>query len=114
MAVHPVTLGVIAGLVAGKFLGIAGISWLAVKARLAQLPTGVRWRHLFGVAWLGGIGFTMSLFIGQLAFSGNKDLLNAATLGILLSSIIAAVIGLVWLLMATDEEKTAILENNCE
>jgi NhaA family Na+:H+ antiporter len=61
--VHPITVGIIAGLVMGKFLGIAGMSLLAIKAGIAKLPTGVRWSHLFGTAWLGGIGFTMSLFL---------------------------------------------------
>ncbi|HLA28846.1 MAG TPA: Na+/H+ antiporter NhaA, partial [Syntrophales bacterium] len=101
MLVHPVTLGVIAGLVAGKFLGIAGVSWLAVKAGIAQLPTGVAWRHLLGAAWLGGVGFTMALFISQLAFAGDQTLLEAAKLGILIASVIAASAGLLWLLLVT-------------
>ena len=105
MLVHPVTLGVIAGLVAGKFLGIAGVSWLAVKAGIAQLPTGVAWRHLLGAAWLGGIGFTMALFISQLAFAGDQTLLEAAKLGILISSVIAASSGLLWLLLVTKTQK---------
>jgi len=101
MLLHPVTLGVIAGLVAGKFLGIGGMSWLAVKAGIAQLPPGVTWRHLLGAAWLGGIGFTMALFISQLAFVGDQALLEAAKLGILIASAIASCIGLCWLLLVT-------------
>jgi NhaA family Na+:H+ antiporter len=93
---QPVTLGVIFGLVLGKFLGIGGFSWLAVKIGLGKLPGGVHWRHLFGVAWLGGIGFTMSLFISQLAFT-NPALVEEAKLGILAASAISAVIGLIWL-----------------
>jgi Na+:H+ antiporter, NhaA family len=93
---HPVTLGVIFGLVLGKFLGIGGFSWLAVIIGLGKLPKGVRWRHLFGVAWLGGIGFTMSLFISQLAFT-NPTLVEEAKLGILAASAISAVVGLIWL-----------------
>jgi NhaA family Na+:H+ antiporter len=101
MLVHPVTWGVIIGLVAGKFLGISVMSWLAVKAGIAQLPSGVTWHHLLGTAWLGGISFTMALFISQLAFACNQTLLAAAKLGILISSVIAAGIGLLWLLQVT-------------
>ena len=111
MMVHPVTLGVIIGLVPGKFIGITGMSWLAVKAGIAQLPSGVRWCHLLGAAWLGGIGFTMALFVSQLAFAGDQTLLEAAKLGILISSVIAISIGLVWLLLAT---KTRYVQSgNC-
>src|SRR5262249_37303380 len=59
----PVTLGVVGGLVVGKFAGISFFSWLAIALGVARLPSGVAWRHVLGAAWLGGIGFTMSLFI---------------------------------------------------
>jgi NhaA family Na+:H+ antiporter len=104
LIVHPVTWGVIAGLVMGKFLGIAGASWLAVKTKIAKLPTGMTWHHLLGAAWLAGIGFTMALFINQLAFTGNQTLLAAAKLGILFSSVISVVIGLSWLLSGTKKQ----------
>jgi len=97
--IHPVTLGVIAGLVLGKFLGIGGMSWLVIKAGIAHLPTGVTWHHLLGAAWLSGIGFTMALFISQLAFAGDKTLMEAAKLGILSASFISACVGLLWLLL---------------
>ena len=96
---HHVTLGVIGGLVIGKFVGIGLFSWAAVRCGIARLPSGVRWRHLLGAAWLAGIGFTMSLFISQLAFSA-PELAEEAKLGILLGSALSAVIGLVWLYMA--------------
>jgi NhaA family Na+:H+ antiporter len=96
---QPVTVGVIAGLVVGKFVGISLFSWSAVKFGLSKLPTGVGWPHLLGVSWLAGIGFTMSLFINQLAFA-DPVLLNQAKLGILVASLLAGVIGSVWL-MAT-------------
>ncbi|MEN6374310.1 MAG: Na+/H+ antiporter NhaA [Smithella sp.] len=98
---NTVVLGVVIGLVAGKFIGIAGMSWLTVKAGIAHLPAGVGWSHLMGAAWLGGIGFTMSLFISRLAFADDQALLKAATFGILISSVIAAGIGLMWLLVVT-------------
>ena len=96
MLFSSVTIGTCLGLVLGKFLGIGLSSWLAVRLKIARLPAGVRWRHLLGAAWLGGIGFTMSLFIGQLAF-GDPRLREEAKLGILLASLIAASIGLLWL-----------------
>ena len=89
---NPVALGVIFGLVFGKPLGITLFSWLAVRARLAELPAGVRWYRLHAAGWLGGIGFTMSLFIAGLAF-GEGELLTSAKLGILTSSLLAAIIG---------------------
>lgn len=91
-ASNPVTLGVILGLVAGKPLGILGTSWLAVRLGLAQLPSGVTWSMMHGAAWLGGIGFTMSLFVAGLAF-GQSALLDAAKVGVLSASIIAGVTG---------------------
>ena len=96
MLFSSVTIGTCLGLVLGKFLGIGLSSWLAVRLKIARLPAGVRWRHLLGAAWLGGIGFTMSLFIGQLAL-GDPRLREEAKLGILLASLIAASIGLLWL-----------------
>jgi NhaA family Na+:H+ antiporter len=93
----PITLGIALGLVAGKFTGIAAFSWVAIKAGLARLPHEVQWRHLFGAAWLGGIGFTMSLFIAELAFDDPQHL-NSAKLGILAASAASAIVGLLWLL----------------
>jgi Na+:H+ antiporter, NhaA family len=93
---HRTTQGIILGLVLGKFLGISGFSWLAVKFGVGKLPGGVRWRHLLGAAWLGGIGFTMSLFISQLAFQDPLSV-ERAKLGILIASAISAGIGLLWL-----------------
>lgn len=96
MLFSTVTLGTGLGLVLGKFIGISLSSWIAVRLNIARLPHGVQWRHLLGAAWLGGVGFTMSLFISQLAFTGH-NLQEEAKLGILLASLIAAIIGLTWL-----------------
>lgn len=94
-----VTIGVLAGLVLGKFAGISAFSWAAVRVGWARLPSGVEWKHLLGAAWLGGIGFTMSLFIAQLAFR-DPAVVEQAKLGILLASAVSAGIGLAWLLWA--------------
>ena len=88
-----IALGVIAGLVVGKPVGITLASWLAVRAGIAALPSGIDWRTLGGAAMLGGIGFTMSLFIAGLAFGGSPDLLTSAKLGTLVASVIAGVTG---------------------
>jgi Na+:H+ antiporter, NhaA family len=93
---HPLTLGIAAGLVAGKFAGIALFSFAAVRAGLARLPAGVEWKHVLGASWLAGIGFTMSLFIAQLA-SADAATMELAKIGILAGSAIAAAVGLVWL-----------------
>ena len=96
MLLSRVTLGIFLGLVFGKFAGISLTSWLAIKIKLARLPGGVRWPHLLGAAWLAGIGFTMSLFISDLAFK-DAHMVEEAKLGILLASLTAACIGLLWL-----------------
>jgi NhaA family Na+:H+ antiporter len=89
---HPVSAGIIAGLVVGKPLGIFALSWLAVKSGRGALPEGVTFPHLFGAAALAGIGFTMSLFISDLAF--DDELLTAtAKVGILAASIASALVG---------------------
>lgn len=91
-----VLAGVVIGLVLGKPLGISVASWLAVRMRVATLPDSVTWRMLRGVSWLGGIGFTMSLFVGALAFS-DEALLDSAKIGVLLASCVAAFMG--WLML---------------
>jgi NhaA family Na+:H+ antiporter len=96
---NSVTVGILTGLVIGKFAGISLFSWLAVLLGLARLPSGVQWKHLLGAAWLGGIGFTMSLFIAQLAFQ-SPAIVEQAKLGILLGSAISAAVGLTWLFWA--------------
>ncbi len=88
----PISLGIIVGLVVGKQVGIVLFSWIAVRSRLAALPSQVGWRHVYGVGWLGGIGFTMSLFIANLAF-GDSPLLSRAKIGILTASLVAGIVG---------------------
>ncbi|MFD2166355.1 Na+/H+ antiporter NhaA [Thalassotalea euphylliae] len=91
---HPITLGIALGLLIGKPLGIFGICFLAVKTKLARLPAGVNWLHIFGVSLLCGIGFTMSLFIGSLAFeTTGSNIIVDERLGILVASFISAIVG---------------------
>lgn len=88
-----VSLAVAAGLLVGKPVGIVLFAWLAVRLKLAVLPTGVTWRLMLAAGLLGGIGFTMSLFVGGLAFPDHAELLAAAKTGILLGSGLAAALG---------------------
>ncbi len=92
----PVALGIVAGLVVGKQIGITLFAWLAVKSGVSELPTGISWRQVYGAGWLAGIGFTMSLFISDLAFP-DSPLVNVAKIGILAASVIAGVVG--WLIL---------------
>jgi NhaA family Na+:H+ antiporter len=89
---HPVTLGVACGLLFGKLSGVFGFTWLAVRFNVAALPEQVSWRQLFGVALLTGIGFTMSLFIGSLAFP-TDTLHGEVRFGVLAGSTVAAIAG---------------------
>jgi NhaA family Na+:H+ antiporter len=98
--VEPLTLGVAAGLVVGKLVGVFGSSALAIRFGLADLPAHAGWSHLIGISLLCGIGFTMSLFIGLLAFASDAALQDAVKVGILAGSFIAALLGAVVLLMA--------------
>jgi len=93
---QPLTLGITLGLFLGKPVGIFLFSLLAVKTGIAVLPAEVRWSHIVGAGMLGGIGFTMSLFVSGLSFT-TPELLNYAKLGILLGSILSALVGLAFL-----------------
>ena len=90
-----VTLGVLVGLVLGKQLGVTLGTWLAVRTGATTLPDGVSWGQIYGASWLAGIGFTMSLFVSDLAFAGPHEtgLLTAAKVGILAASLIAGGVG---------------------
>ncbi len=92
----PVAWCVVAGLVIGKPLGITLFAWLAVRAGVAVLPGAIAWRHVFGIACLGGIGFTISLFVTELAFEAGP-VADAARIGILMGSIVSGVAGYVLL-----------------
>ena len=97
LLVQPVTLGVFFGLLIGKPVGIAAFSWLAVKMGLTELPKGLSWRHVIGGGVLGGIGFTMSLFVANLAFRADAMLLDEAKLAVLGTSVVAGIAGYLFL-----------------
>ena len=91
------SLGIAAGLILGKPLGVMLLCFVAVASGLCRLPPDLNWRHLSGAGILGGIGFTMSIFIANLAFIGNAGTTNASKMAILFASLIAGVSGLLWL-----------------
>jgi NhaA family Na+:H+ antiporter len=110
---HPVSLGIIAGLFAGKQLGVTLSAWLAVKSGMAQLPGDLTWRHIHGASCLAGIGFTMSLFIGALAFS-EGHLLSLSKVSILAASQLSGLAG--WLLLRSigDVSRRSTASNNAD
>jgi NhaA family Na+:H+ antiporter len=107
LIMKPVSIGIILGLVFGKQIGITFFSWLAVKLGIASLPSGVNWKMLYGAAWLGGIGFTMSLFVANLAFPGKEELLTNGKIGIIAASLIAGVLGFIILKKITGKRPEA-------
>ena len=97
---HSVTLGVASGLFVGKQIGVFGATWLAVKSGLVSMPRDATWLQVYGVSLLCGVGFTMSLFIGLLAFPGHADWVNEVKIGVLTGSILSAIAGLIVLRIA--------------
>jgi NhaA family Na+:H+ antiporter len=91
------SLGIILGLAAGKPAGIVLSTFAAVSLGLCRLPLDLAWRHVLGAGLLGGIGFTMSIFITNLAFTGNADVINASKMAILAASLLSGVAGFIWL-----------------
>jgi NhaA family Na+:H+ antiporter len=107
------SLGIILGLLIGKPVGITLLSFIAVAAGVCRLPLDLNWRHVFGAGLLGGIGFTMSIFITNLAFAGQAEVINASKMAILLASLTAGTAGFVWLKLlgqpvASDDDMDAM------
>jgi NhaA family Na+:H+ antiporter len=101
----PLSLGILCGLVLGKQIGITLFAWISVKVGLAELPSDVTWKHIYGIGLLGGIGFTMSLFIANLAFA-DENLLNISKTAVLLASLIAGGIGMLVLRLVTSGKQS--------
>lgn len=93
----PNSLGILLGLVIGKPIGITVISFVVVMIGLCKLPLDLNWKHILGAGMLGGIGFTMSIFITNLAFTGQQNLIDSSKMSIFIASVIAAICGLIWL-----------------
>lgn len=102
---NPISMGVVGGLVLGKLLGISGFVWLALKTGIGTLPPSLTMKHIIGVSLLGGIGFTMSIFIAELGFAHSPEDLLMAKTGILLASLIAGISGYIWLYMSSTKSQ---------
>ncbi len=107
----PVGIGVMLGLIIGKQIGITGATYAVVKLGLTSLPEGVTWKHIYGASWLAGVGFTMALFISNLAFR-DSALLASAKAGVLAASVIAGIGGYIYLRAATASIDEAGLRRN--
>jgi len=107
----PIAMGVVAGLLLGKPIGIAGFTWVTVKAGWAELPPGLNMKHILGVGLLGGIGFTMSIFIADLGFASKPEDLLMAKTGILAASAIAGFGGFFWLMLHSKKPASDSLED---
>ena len=108
---NPVTLGIILGLVLGKPIGITAFSFFAVKCGLADKPSGVTWTQFVGVGLLGGIGFTMSIFVGTLAFS-DSAMLATAKIGILAASALASIVGSILVVVSHKLQVASLVDEN--
>lgn len=104
----PLGLGIALGLFLGKPVGITAFSWLAVKLRISNRPHGASWKHILGVGMLGGIGFTMSIFIAILSFANATHVLAEAKFSILAGSVLSGIAGSVLLLLTNKKAKKAL------
>ena len=102
--IEPVSLGIMAGLIFGKVIGIFGVSWLAIKLKIAKLPENSTMNQIFGVAFLGGIGFTMSIFVADLAFIHDPLFIFQAKIGVLCASLFAGLFGYFWLRLVCENK----------
>ncbi len=102
---NPVSLGIVLGLVLGKQIGVFLFSWLAIKTGRAALPAGVTWGQIWGASCVAGVGFTMSLFISELAFK-DPEIVSEAKIGILVASLVAGVLGYVVLTRALPKRQS--------
>ncbi|NOY63059.1 MAG: Na+/H+ antiporter NhaA [Gammaproteobacteria bacterium] len=103
---QPVALGVICGLIIGKLVGILSACWITLKFGIGRLPSGARFSDLIGIALLGGVGFTMSIFIAELGFAGSAEYLLQAKTGIITASFIGGVSGYLWFIVTRRKQDT--------
>ena len=106
----PISISVILGLTLGKPLGIVSFTWLAIRSGLAVMPQGLRWIHIIGMGMLAGVGFTMSLFVTELAFAGLQASADSAKLGIIIASMLSSIGGALVLLMSQPMKPSGSLD----
>jgi NhaA family Na+:H+ antiporter len=104
----PNAMGIASGLIIGKPLGVVLLSFIAVMLGICSLPPDLRWRHVVGAGMLGGIGFTMSIFITNLAFADQPELINASKMSVFVASLMAGVLGFLWLRFCGSEKAEPI------
>jgi len=104
----PNSMGIATGLLLGKPMGVLLFCWIAIAAGICRLPPEVNWRHVAGAGILGGIGFTMSIFITNLAFGTDPDLVNASKMAVLAGSLAAGVLGFLWLRFSASQGPTQV------
>ena len=97
----PVPLGILVGLFVGKQVGVMLFSYVSIKLKIAQMPSNSSWLNLYGVSILTGIGFTMSLFVGNLAFAENVQYIDGVKIGVLAGSLLSTIFGYFVLLMTS-------------
>ncbi len=105
---HPTGLGIITGLILGKFIGISGACWLGLRCKIGSLPDGVNLQHVIGASLIAGIGFTMSTFIATLGFDGQPEHLHNAKTSILVASVLSAFFGVlyIWMIASKQDNKS--------
>jgi NhaA family Na+:H+ antiporter len=103
---HPTGLGIITGLVVGKFIGISGACWLGLRYKIGRLPDDVHLKHVIGVSLIAGIGFTMSTFIAALGFDAQPEHLHNAKTSILVASVLSAILGVLYLRIISTRNTT--------
>ena len=102
---NPVPLGIFCGLFIGKQIGVFLFSYLSIKLKFAEMPSNSNWIKLYGVGILTGIGFTMSLFVGNLAFVGNNQYVDGVKIGVLSGSLLSTLVGYFLLLLVTTKKR---------
>ena len=102
---YPVPLGIMCGLFFGKQIGVFLFSFLSIKFKIAEMPTNANWIKLYGVGVLTGIGFTMSLFVGNLAFVNSNEYIDGVKIGVLSGSLFSTLLGYFLLLFVTKKKK---------
>jgi len=106
---QPVGLGIITGLVLGKFIGISGACWLGLRYKIGSLPAGVNLQHVIGASFIAGIGFTMSTFIATLGFDGQPEHLHNAKTSILFASVLSALLGVLYIRLIASKQRNKAL-----
>jgi NhaA family Na+:H+ antiporter len=108
---HPVGLGILTGLVLGKFIGISGACWLGLRYNIGSLPAGINFKHVIGASLIAGIGFTMSTFIATLGFDVQPNQLHIAKTSILISSVLSAFLGVLYIWIISSKQHNEVAED---